>query len=145
MTAQTRQGDPDRAWQLLATLFAVLLVLVVAHDLDHVANQDATGNLGAAFWIFLPFQYGAFALVLALVLRRDSRAPSLAALLCAIAIVAFAAAHLVPGGPLEYADYELPAISWVLVFVPMAVAAFTLAVALRVRASRRGALAESAA
>ena len=145
MTARTRQSDPDRAWQLLATLFAVLLVLVVAHDLDHVANQDATGNLGAAFWIFLPFQYGAFALVLALVLRRDSRAPALAALLCAIAIVAFAAAHLVPGGPLEYADYELPAISWVLVFVPMAVAAFTLAVALRLRASRRGALAESAA
>ena len=52
---------------------------------------------------------------------------------------------IVPGGPLEYADYELPAISWVLVFVPMAAAAFTLAIALRVRASRRGALAESAA
>jgi hypothetical protein len=133
MTPQDQRSHPDRLWRVLTWSFALLLVLVVAHDVDHVANQDITGNLSAAFWVFLPFQYAAFALVVALVLRHDSRAPSLAALVCVVAILAFTGAHLLSVGPLAYSDYDLPVISWVLVFVPMAVAAFTLAVALRLR------------
>ena len=46
------------------------------------------------------------------------------------ALLAFTGAHLLPFGPLPYADGDPLAISWALIFVPMAVAAATLATAL---------------
>ncbi|MDQ4057754.1 MAG: hypothetical protein M3124_01375 [Actinomycetota bacterium] len=124
-------------WQVLTALLTLLLLLVVAHDIDHVVNEERLGELSVAFWIFLPFQYGAFLVVVVLAGRRHSKAPILVGALAATSLVAFAGAHLVPFGLLPYADGDPLAISWALVYVPMAVAALTLALALRVRASGR--------
>ena len=135
MTPQAAQRDRTRLWRTAWWSLAGIVALVLAHDVDHVFNQDVTGNLPLGFWLFVPFQYGAFAVVLALLARRDPRAPALAALLSAVTLLGFAGAHLLPGGPLPYADYDLPAVSWVLVFVPMAVALFALAASLRLRAA----------
>jgi peptidoglycan/LPS O-acetylase OafA/YrhL len=135
MTPQAARQDPTSLWRNVWRSLAVLVALVLAHDVDHVFNQDQTGNLPLGFWLFVPFQYGVFGAVLALVGRRDPRAPALAALLSGVTFLGFIGAHLVPGGPLPYADYDLPAISWLLVFVPMAAALLALAAALRLRAA----------
>jgi hypothetical protein len=118
-------------WQVLTALLTLLLLLVVAHDVDHVVNEERLGDLTVAFWIFLPFQYGVFFVVLASVWRRHSHAPILVGALAATSLVAFAGAHLVPFGLLPYADGDPLAISWVLVYVPMAIAALTLVLAVR--------------
>jgi hypothetical protein len=135
MTQQAARQDPTPLWRTVWWSLAGLVTLVLAHDIDHLFNQDQTGNLPLGFWLFVPFQYGVFAIVLALVGRRDPRAPALAALLSGVTFLGFIGAHLVPGGPLPYSDYDLPAISWVLVFVPMAAALLSLAAALRLRAA----------
>ena len=121
------------AWRMLTLALTALLLLVLAHDIDHVISEDRLGELTTAFWLFLPIQYGVFLAVLALVARRNERAPSLAAALAVIAVLAFVGAHLVPFGPLPYSEGDPLAISWALVFVPMAVAAIVLLLALRVR------------
>lgn len=126
-------------WQTLTALLALLLVLLAAHDVDHVVNEERLGELSAAFWIFLPFQYGAFLAVLTLVWRRHAQAAGLAAVLAATSVVGFVGAHVVPFGLLPYGDGDPLAISWALVFVPMAVAATAFAVAMRLRASGIGA------
>jgi hypothetical protein len=120
-------------WEALTALLAVLLLLVVAHDVDHVVNEERLGELTVAFWLFLPIQYGAFLVVIALVLRRHGLGPMLSGALAVTSVLAFVGAHLVPFGLLPYRDGDPLAISWALVFVPMAVALVTLAVALRLR------------
>jgi hypothetical protein len=114
-------------------LLLALLALVVAHDVDHLVNQERQGGLVEGFWIFLPFQYAAFGLTLLLVRRRDPRAPAVAVLLGSLAVVAFIGAHVVPWGPQPFGDYDVPATSWILVFVPTAVAAGVVAAGLRLR------------
>jgi hypothetical protein len=115
----------------------VLLLLVVAHDVDHVVNEGRLGELSAAFWILLPFQYAAFLGTLALTLRRHPQAPTAVAALSAASVIAFAGAHLLPFGPLPYADGDPLAISWALVFVPMAVAIVAFGLALHVLTRRQ--------
>ena len=138
-----RQPDDSartgRLWDATGLLLTALLALVVAHDVDHVVNESRLGELSAVFWAFLPLQYATYLAVLALVWRRNDAAPVLAAALSAISILGFAGAHLVPFGPLPYADGDPLAISWALVFVPMGVAAATFAVALRLWSLTRGA------
>jgi hypothetical protein len=121
----------SRLWDALGLLLTVLLALLVAHDVDHVVNESRLGELSALFWVFLPFQYATYLAVIALVWRRNEAGPGFAAALSAISIIGFAGAHLVPFGPLPYSEGDPLAISWALVYVPMAVAAATLAVALR--------------
>jgi hypothetical protein len=120
-------------WTALTAALAALLLLVVAHDVDHVVNERRLGELSAIFWVFLPFQYGTFLVVLVFAWRRHSLAPTLVAALAGTSLLAFAGAHLAPFGPLPYADGDPLAISWALVYVPMAVAAATLILALRLR------------
>ena len=131
-------GSPDDASRkrLLTFLIGALLLLLVAHGVDHVVNKDRLGDLPAAFWVFLPFQYGAYVVALVLLVRGSRHAPAVAAALAAAALLAFTGAHLVPFGPLPYSEANPGAISWALVFAPMAVAAAALAVALMLR--RRG-------
>jgi hypothetical protein len=117
----------------LTAALTTLLLLVVAHDVDHVVNEERLGDLTALFWVFLPFQYGVFISVLVLALKRHALAPMLVAALAATSLLAFAGAHLAPFGLLPYADGDPLAISWALVYVPMAVAAATLVLALRLR------------
>ena len=130
-----RARDLRPLWATTTALLATLLVLVVAHDVDHVVNEERLGDLTAAFWIFLPFQYGAYAVTLALAWRAHRHAPALVALLAATSLLAFPAAHLVPFGPLPYEDGDPLAVSWALIFVPMAVALATFVAALRLRAA----------
>jgi hypothetical protein len=127
-----------RLWDAVGLLLAALLALVVGHDVDHVVNESRLGELSPVFWVFLPFQYGTYFAVLALVWRRNDAAPALAAALSAISVLGFAGAHLVPFGLLPYSDGDPLAISWALVFVPMGVAAVTFAVALRLWSLTRG-------
>lgn len=124
-------------WRTLTAVLAILLLLVVAHDVDHVVNERRLGELSAAFWAFLPVQYGAFLGILALVWRRRPPAPTLVAALAAASVFALVGAHLVPFGPLPYADGDPLAISWALVFVPMVIAVVALTLALRLRSAGR--------
>jgi hypothetical protein len=130
-------GSAAPRWQALGTLLTVLLLLVVAHDVDHVVNEERLGDLTVAFWLFLPVQYGAFLAVIALVWRRHSLGPTLACALAATSALAFVGAHLVPFGLLPYADGDPLAVSWALVLVPLAVALAALAAALRLRSADR--------
>jgi hypothetical protein len=100
---------------------------------DHLVHEERLGDIGTAFWVLLPFQYGALIGTLVLVYRAHPLAPTLAAALTAGALLAFTGAHLLPSGPLPYSEGDPPAISWALIFVPMAVAAATLVTALRWR------------
>jgi hypothetical protein len=125
-------------WGALLGALAFLLLLVVAHDVDHVVNEQRLGELSAAFWVFLPLQYGAFLAVLFSTWRRYEAAPTLAVALGATSIIAFVGAHLLPFGLLPYADGEPLAISWALVFVPIAAAIAVIAISLRLRAAIPG-------
>jgi hypothetical protein len=125
-------------WGALLGALTLLLLLVVAHDVDHVVNEERLGELSAAFWVFLPLQYGAFLAVLFFVWRRYEAAPTLTVALAATSIIAFVGAHLLPFGLLPYADGEPLAISWALVFVPMAVAIAVIVISLRLRAAIPG-------
>jgi membrane-associated protease RseP (regulator of RpoE activity) len=133
VTAAFTPKDSAGAWRALLWLLLALLALVVAHDVDHLVNQERQGGLVAGFWIFLPFQYAAFGLTIYLVRRRDPRAPAAAASLGILAVVAFIGAHVVPWGPQPFGDYDVPASSWILVFVPMGVAVGLVPAALRLR------------
>jgi hypothetical protein len=131
--AVTASATEARLWRATTALLATLLVLVVAHDADHLVNEERLGDVGSAFWALLPFQYGALVATLVLVQRGHRHAPALAAALAAGSLLAFTGAHLLPFGPLPYADGDPLAISWALIFVPMAVAAALLGTALRWR------------
>jgi hypothetical protein len=136
-----RQRGSGGSWQPLAWSLVLLLALLVAHDVDHVVNEDRLYELTTPFWVFLPFQYGAFALVIALVWRRDPRAPRLAMFLGAVTFVGFIVSHVLPFGLAPYPDYDAPTLSWILVLVPMAAALLVLFDAGRLaRTSRQGAL-----
>ena len=135
MTAVRSQGaSTESAWRAVTWLFVLLLALVVAHDVDHVVNEERLYELKAPFWIFLPFQYGTFLAVLYLVWRREPYAPTFAAALGAISFFVFIVSHVLPFGLAPYADGDPIAINWALVFVPMAVAAALFFAALRLRA-----------
>src|SRR5215218_407695 len=124
MISATRQDGSGGLWQPLTWSLVLLLALLFAHDVDHVVNEDEVAELTTWFWIFLPFQYAAFGLTLALVLRRDARAPRLAGWLAAITVIGFLVTHVLPFGIQPFSD--VPTISWILVFVPMGVALVTL-------------------
>ena len=138
MAALESHKDPSVGpRQTLAALLAVLLLLVLAHDIDHVVNEERLGELTVAFWLFLPVQYSAFVAVIALVWRRHGLGPTLASALAVTSVLGFVVAHVVPFGLFPYRDGDPLAISWALVFVPMAVALVTLAAALRLRSADR--------
>jgi uncharacterized membrane protein (DUF4010 family) len=125
-TTAARQRRSSGLWQPLTWSLVLLVALLFAHDTDHLVNEDRLYELTAPFWVFLPFQYGAFAFVIALVWRRDPRAPGLAMLLSALTVFGFVVAHVLPFGLAPYPDYDAPTISWILVFVPMAAALVVL-------------------
>jgi hypothetical protein len=137
-TTVTRGRGSGGSWQPLAWSLVLLLALLVAHDVDHVVNEDRLYELTTPFWVFLPFQYAAFALVIALVWRRDSRGPRLAMLLGALTVVGFTVSHVLPFGLAPYPDYDAPTLSWILVFVPMAAAVLVLFEARRLVRALRG-------
>jgi hypothetical protein len=114
-------------------LLATLVVLLVAHDVDHVVHEDRLGHLTWVFWVLVPFQYATYAAVLTLLVRGHRHAPTLVALVGLTTLLGFPLAHLVPFGPLPYSEGHPLAISWALVYVPMAVALATLVAALRLR------------
>jgi hypothetical protein len=128
----------ENLWEALLGALTLLLLLVVAHDVDHVVNEERLGELSAEFWVFLPLQYGAFLAVLFSTWRRYEAAPTLTVALAAASIVAFVGAHLLPFGLLPYADGAPLAISWALVFVPIAAAITVIAISLRLRAALPG-------
>ena len=133
--SRTDSTSTDSLWRALTLLFSALLILLVAHDVDHLVNEERLTELTTAFWVFLPVQYGTFVAVLAFVWSRQPQAPTLAAALAATTVVGFVIAHLVPFGLAPYGDGDPLAVSWALVFVPMAVGAAAFAVAMRLRSA----------
>jgi hypothetical protein len=115
----------------LARASLIYLVLTVVHAADHarqgrdLATEVSTVGLLGLFTSVV---------LLVLALRRHEQAPTLAVLLGGGAFLGFAAVHLLPHWSAfsdPYADFDLDALSWVLVVLPMLSAAYLLAVGLR--------------
>jgi len=135
MASQSPAQRTDRLWQQLIWALVALLVLGAAHDADHLLDQDTLGELGVFFWALVAVQYSAFGLAIWLAVGRDWRTPGIAALLAGIVLAGFLAAHVLPFGLAPYSDTDPGAVSWALVFAPVAVAALCLAVAVRLIAA----------
>ena len=119
----------DRNLPLLVFAIAALLV---AHDLDHLLNQDRLGAVGTAFWAFTSFQYAALAAILWLAARGGAAGRAAVGALAAVVLLGFFVAHAAPFGLQPYGELDAPALSWATVLAPMLTAAAVL-VALRPR------------
>lgn len=124
--------------RILTTLFASLAVLLIAHDVDHIVHEGRLGTLSTAFYVFFVLQVSAYVAVIALLLRGNAIAPLAAGIVATLALIVLAGAHLTSIGPLPYADADPAAVSWLLLFVPLAFAAATLLTAFRLLGRRPG-------
>lgn len=121
----------------LARASLIYLVLTIVHAADHarqgrdLATEVSTVGLLGLF---------SSVVLLVLALRGNEHAPALAVLLGGGALLGFAAVHLLPHWSAfsdPYADFDLDALSWALVVLPMLSAAYLLAVGLRFAPGRR--------
>ena len=107
----------------------VLLALLAAHDLTHALDDGLETSLGALALVAVP-QWIVLALVFAVIARGGPGRSGLAALALALGVIAgFVAVHLLPFSPAPYWDLDPSVVSWVLVFVPPAVALVLAALA----------------
>ena len=120
----------------LVPLTAVLIGLLVAHDLDHLlgGGRTAGGELSAGAYVLIATGFAATFGSLFLSLRRDRRAPLAAAVVGLGWAGGFAWVHLIGAGSfwgpfgVPYTEADVSAVTWVLGVLPM-VAALALAVA----------------
>ena len=117
----------------LGGLFTCLAALLVAHDVDHIVHEGRLGDLSTAFYAFFGLQISVYIAVIVLLGRGRALAPLAAAAVGGLAVIALAGAHLMPFGPLPYADADPAPISWLLLFVPLGFAAITLLSAVQSR------------
>jgi hypothetical protein len=100
---------------------AVLLALIAAHDLSHALDDGLETSLGALALVATP-QWIVLALAMAIIVRADAGRSALTAFALGLGIVVgFGAVHLLPFSPAPYWELEPSAVSWLLVFVPVAV------------------------
>ncbi len=97
-----------------------LLVSIVLHDLDHLRQGRSVEPLVVGIGVL-----GDIAIIttVALVIRRHPLAPLAATLVGFANFFGFIAVHVVPDwGPLSdgYPGLQLDALSWAIVFIPMA-------------------------
>jgi hypothetical protein len=119
----------DRVLPLLVLAIAALLV---AHDLDHLLNQERLGEVGAAFWVVTSVQYAALAVILWLAASGGAVGRGAVAALAVVVLLGFFVAHAAPFGLQPYGELDAPALSWATVLAPMLTAAAVL-VAIRPR------------
>ncbi len=98
----------------------IVLALLAAHDVTHLADDGLDTSPGQLALVAIP-QWIVLAIVMALVLHGPAAQRRTAALVLGASVaVGFALIHLVPFSPSAYWDLEPSAISWALVWVPMA-------------------------
>lgn len=120
--------SPDRTLPFLVLAIGVLLV---AHDADHLLNQERLGEVGTGFWVFVPVQYAGLGAILLLAMRGGRAGRGAVAALSVVVLAGFLIAHVAPFGLQPYGEVEAPAASWATVLVPMLAAAAALVVLLR--------------
>jgi len=111
----------------------LLLVLLVGHDLDHAFNQPSR-DLDAAVSAVGIVGLVSAGVMLALALARRPEAGLAAVAVGFGTVLGLVAVHLVPewGAASDpYPDLDLNALSWLLVALPMAAAAWLGALGLR--------------
>jgi hypothetical protein len=109
----------------------VLLALLAAHDLTHLLDDGLDTSAGQLALVAIP-QWLAIGAVMAVILRGDATRSAIAALALGLgAAIGFAVVHLLPFAPAAYADLDPSAVSWVLGWVPPAVALVVAGLAVR--------------
>ena len=92
----------------------VVLGLLVAHDVTHVADDGLETPLGRFVLVAVP-QWLFLAVAMTVVVRGDAAHARLAALLIGASVaIGFTAVHLLPGTPTSFWDVSPSGISWVL-------------------------------
>lgn len=108
-----------------------LLALLAAHDLTHLFDEGLDTSPGQLALVAVP-QWIAIAVVMAVMLRAGRTWSAAAALALGLAAAAgFAVVHLLPFALAPYDELDPSATSWVLAWVPTAVALVVAALALR--------------
>ena len=98
----------------------IVLALLAAHDVTHLADDGLETPLGQFALVAIP-QWLVLAVVMAIVLRGDRSQSPAAALVLGISVAAgFAVVHLVPGLPTGFWGLEPSPVSWALVWVTAA-------------------------
>jgi len=119
----------------------VVLVLLAAHDVTHLADGGLDTSPGQLALVAIP-QWIALAAVMVIVVRGPEERRRIAALVLGVSVVVgFAVIHLLPFSLADYSELEPSGLSWVLVWLPTAAALVLVAVAALVRPSRAGAAA----
>ena len=115
----------------LPLLVVAIALLLVAHDADHLLNQERLGEVETGFWVFTSIQYLAIGAILWLALRGGAAGRAAVIALASVVLVGFVVAHVAPFGLQPYGELDTPAISWATVLVPMLAAAAVLVAVVR--------------
>ena len=99
----------------------ILLALVAAHDVTHLADDGLETSLGQLAVVAIP-QWLVLAAVMAIVLRGDPARSRPAALLLGASVAAgFGVVHLLPFSPAAFWDQQPSLASWALAWASIAV------------------------
>jgi len=99
---------------------AVVLALLAGHDLSHALDGGLDTSIGALAVVAVP-QWAALAVLMALIAGRDRKRSAVAALVLAAGVlIGFTAVHLLPFSPAAYWDLNPSALSWLVVWAPLA-------------------------
>ena len=105
----------------------MLLALVAAHDVTHMADDGLETELGQLAAVAIP-QWLVLAVLMAIVLRGDPAQGRTAALLLGGTVaVGFGVVHLLPFSPAAFWELQPSVVSWALAWAAIA-AGFLLAV-----------------
>ena len=109
----------------------VVLALLAAHDLTHLIDGGLDTSPLELAAVSIP-QWLLLAAVMAIVLRGDPRQSRTAALVLGLSVAAgFVVVHLLPLSPAAFSELDPSAVSWALVWVPIAAGLVLAAVARR--------------
>jgi hypothetical protein len=98
----------------------ILLALVAAHDVTHLADDGLETSPGQLAIVAIP-QWLVLAGVMAIVLRGDEAQSRAAALVLGLCVAAgFAAVHFLPFSPAAFWDQQPSAVSWALAWAAVA-------------------------
>ena len=104
----------------LVLLSGVVLALLAAHDVTHLADDGLETSPGQLALVAIP-QWLILAAVMVVIVRGDPARSRTAALVLGSAVAAgFALVHLLPISGIAYWELEPSVVSWVLAWLPAA-------------------------
>ena len=110
---------PSRAYVVACSW--VLLALVAAHDVTHLADDGLETSPGQLAIVAIP-QWLVLAAVMAIVVRGDEAHSRTAALVLGLGVAAgFGLVHFLPFSPAAFWDQQPSPVSWVLAWASVAV------------------------